>query len=243
LKGTESALNSIEIQIDRLLELGQQGMSDITGPEGRKAIAAEVEGIFTTILDVANTKEQGKYIFAGTATMESSLLPTPPLPPPPNDRLLPFTRSIGGADYRGNGGAIDLDISPIATVTTNLTGAWVFQGNGTANEDLFAAVRLLADGLQANNPADIKTAYDNIREIKNRVSVCTTTIGARQLSLENVGMNLGDFNETLQSIQNTYEAVDYPWAITQFAAEQSSQQAGLSILAKMGNYSLFDYIG
>jgi flagellar hook-associated protein 3 FlgL len=228
LKGTESALNDVEIQIDRLLELGQQGMSDIPGPKGREAMAAEVDGIFTIILDVSNTKEQGKYLFAGTKTT-----------------TLPFTRTATGAQYDGNGGLIDLDISPTATVTTNLTGEWVFQGGGAANEDLFAAVRMLSDAMLADPqvPGMMKQAYDNIREIKDRINVCLTTVGARSLSIDNTEMNLGNFNETLQSIQNTYEAVDYPTVATQFMAEQSAQQAGLSILAKMGRYSLFDYIG
>jgi flagellar hook-associated protein 3 FlgL len=230
LKGTESALNAVEIQIDRLLELGQQGLSDITGPEGRKAIAAEVDGIFTIILDVSNTKEQGKYLFAGTKTT-----------------TLPFTQTAAGAQYNGSDGLIDLDISPTATVTTNLTGEWVFQGGQGAgpNEDLFAAVRMLSDALLADPqvPGAIKQAYDDIREIKNRINVCLTTVGARSLSIDNIEINLGDFNETLQSIQNTYEAVDYPTVATQFLAEQSAQQASLSILAKMGSYSLFDYIG
>jgi len=239
LKGTESALNTVETQIDRLLELGQQGLSDVTGPKGREAIAAEVDGIFTIIFDVSNTKEQGKYIFGGTRT-----------------QTLPFTRTATGADYHGNTGNIDLDISSTTTVTTNLSGGWVFQGNvvetppgsgiwvpSNPNDDLFAAVRELSDGLIADNPAMIKHAYDNIREIKNRINVCLTVVGARELSIDSTETNLEDFNETLQSIQNTYEAPDYPWTITQMMAEMSSQQASLSVIAKMGRYSLFDYIG
>jgi flagellar hook-associated protein 3 FlgL len=243
LKGTESALNSIEIQIDRLLELGQQGLSDITGPRGREAQAAEVDGIFTILLDVSNTKEQGKYIFSGTKTQ------TLPFTAPGLPATIPPGGTGFGATYAGNDGLIDLDISPVTSVTTNLTGEWVFQGDissgggpGT-NQDLFAAVRKLSDGMKLDDRAMIEDAYNEIREIKNRINVCLTNGGARVLSLENTAYNLEDFNEALQSIQNTYEAVDYPWTITQFAAEQSAQQASLSIIAKMGRNTLFDYIG
>jgi flagellin-like hook-associated protein FlgL len=89
----------------------------------------------------------------------------------------------------------------------------------------------------------IKQAYDNIREIHARINVCLGTVGARHLQTENAGFNLGDMNQALQSIQNTYEAPDYPWVITQFVAEQSSQDAIFSTISRMGRNSLFDYIG
>jgi flagellin-like hook-associated protein FlgL len=147
--------------------------------------------------------------------------------------------------YAGNRGNIDLDISPTATVTTNLSGAYVFQGDTTMDPDadLFIAVTQLRDGLNTFDRDLIKQGYDNIREIKNRINGCLVTVGCRHLSIENTGTNLEDFNESLISLQNTYDGVDYPYTITQFVAEQSSQEAALSILAKMGRMNLFDYIG
>jgi flagellar hook-associated protein 3 FlgL len=246
LTGTEAALSSIDIQIDRLLELGEEGLSDLTASRGREAISAEVDVIRTVLLDLSNTKEQGKYIFAGTqtTTMPFTFNPGPFTWTVPNAPPVPDAVS-----YAGNLGNIDLDISPTASVTSNLSGELVFQGSRDASnnldpdQDLFIAVTQLRDGLASNDRALIDQAFNNIREIKNRINVCLTTVGSRHVQLENSATNLGDFNEALQSIQNTYEAPDYPWVITQFAAEQSSQQAALAVLSKMGKYSLFDYIG
>ncbi|MDR0498829.1 MAG: hypothetical protein LBH03_03710 [Holophagales bacterium] len=250
LTGTEAALNSVDIQIDRLLELGQHGLSDITGSTGREIIGIEVDVLRTVILDLSNTKEQGKYIFSGTktTTLPFTFNPGPfawtvPNPPPP------LPAALEAVTYDGNRGNIDLDVSPTASVTSNLSGELVFQGsrdganNLDPNQDLFIAVTQLRDGLLNNDHDLIKQAYDNIREIKNRINVCLTTVGSRQVQIENSATNLGDFNEALQSIQNTYEAPDYPWVISQFIAEQASQEASLSVLSKMGRYSLFDYIG
>ena len=238
LKGTEAAINSAIIQMDRLLELGQQGLSEVLGPRGREAIAAEVDVVRTVILDLSNTQEQGKYIFAGTAT-----------------RTLPFAFTAGphiwndplgnpnAVDYDGNLGAIDVNISPNSSITTNLTGSYVFQGNGGADEDIFIAVTMLRDGLQADDTDMIRQAYENLRAIKDRFNVCLTQVGSRQVQLDNSGMNLGDMNEMLQSIQNTYEAPDYPWVIHQFAAEQTAQEYAYAVLSRMGRNSLFDYLG
>jgi flagellar hook-associated protein 3 FlgL len=236
LKGTETALNTVDIQIDRLLELGQQGLNDLNANRGREAIAAEIDGILTLLYDVSNTKEQGKYIFSGTNTSTQSFT------------IDPITHSI---DYDGNLGNIDLAISSTATITSNLTGELVFQGSrdGGGNllpeQDLFIQVAGLRDALTAvpYNRADVEDAYNNIRVIKERVNVCLTTVGSRHVQIENSGTNLEDFNESLQSIQNAYDGLDYPWTISQWIAEENSQQAALSIIGRMGRYSLFDYIG
>jgi flagellar hook-associated protein 3 FlgL len=246
LTGTEAALSSIDIQIDRLLEIGQQGLSEITGEKGREAIAAEVGVLRTIIFDLSNTKEQGKYIFSGTKTT------TQPFALYPDGSYTwnnPPGANTQSAFYFGNNGEIDLDISSTATITSNLSGELVFQGSRDAsgnldpNQDIFNAITKLRDGLSQNDTALIQEAYDNIKEIKNRINVCLTTVGSRQVQIENSAETLGDFNEALESIQNTYEAPDYPWVISQWLAEQDSQQAALSVISKMGRNSLFDYIG
>jgi len=267
LKGTESALNAMNIQMDRLLELSEAAMSDLQAGRGRQAMAVEVDVLRTIILDLSNTKEQGKYLFAGTLTktMPFSLNPAPPvagnpsLPPPfstswtvPN----PAALVSGSHDpyqavfYDGNLGNIDLDLSPIATVTANLTGEYVFLGSRDLvtgdldpNQDIFIAITQLRDGMNTDDNELIKQAYKNLRAIKDRINVCLDQVGSRTVSIENTGFNLGDFTESLQAIQNTYDGLEYPRAITQMAAEQTSQQASLSILSKMGKLSLFDYIG
>jgi flagellar hook-associated protein 3 FlgL len=242
LKGTESALNTVVIQIHRLLELAEQGLSELTSPRGREAISAEVDGLRTIILDVANTKEQGKYIFAGTNTKTMPfLLDQAAYSFDPANDYLP-TDDV--TTYLGNANLIDLDISPTASITSNLTGQWVFQGeSGNPHEDIFVAVSQLRDGLINNDTELILKGYNNIRAIHDRINVCLTTVGARHTQIESLGFNLGDLNESLQSIQNVYEAVDYPLAASLFLAEQNSQQATYSVLSSLNKHSLFDYIG
>jgi len=249
LKGTESALNAVNIQLDRLLELSEAAMSDLQAGRGRDAMAAEVDILRTIILDLSNTKEQGKFIFSGTDTKTMpfsfedtyyNLWTVPNLPPPGTQPAV---------SYHGNLGNIDLDISPTTSVTTNLTGEYVFQGIRDSggdldpDQDIFIAITQLRDGMLNDDRDLIEQAYNNLRVIKDRVNVCLTQVGARTVSIENTSFNLGDFNESLVSIQNAYDGLDYPSTITKFTAEQTSQQASLSILSKLGRLSLFDYIG
>ena len=246
LKGTESALNSINTQMDRLLELAELGVSEITPEHGREATAAEVNGLLKILFDVGNTKEQGKYIFSGTNTATQPFGWRDPAPDPftliDPITLLPVDSVV---EYNGNLGNIDMDVSATASITTNLTGAYVFQGGTPPNpsQDIFTAVVRLREGLINDDTDQIRDAYNDIRAIKERINVCLATVGSRHVQLENSATNLEDFNEALQSIQNTYDGLNYPETYSKWGEEQTIQQAALATLAKMGGFSLFDYIG
>lgn len=228
LDATETNLGALNDGITRLLELGQQGLSDTTGTSGRPRLAQEVDGIRSNMLAISNSQSQGKYLFAGTRTT------TQPFSGP----------SAGPITYAGDAGRITLDVSVGATVDTNLTGDRVFFGSGGQGSatDLFQAVTDLRDGLNTNNRTLIQSAYDNLQAIQGRVSDLATEVGGRQASLEQLKDSLGSFNLSLQAIQNTYEAVDYPEAIVDYGKEETSQQAALSTLAKTNAQNLFDYI-
>src|SRR5512145_376488 len=89
LASSETALSSLNDAATRLLEIGEQGLSDTTTASGRGSIAEEVDGILDNVLSLANTQAQGKYLFAGTRTT-----------------TVPFTDSAGTIVYAGDGQAI-----------------------------------------------------------------------------------------------------------------------------------------
>lgn len=229
LQASETSLDTLSDGIARLLELGQQGLSDTTGVSGRPRLAQEVDGLRSNFLSISNTQSGGKYLFAGTRTT------TQPFSGP----------SAGPIGYAGDTAGIDLDVSVGAAITTNLTGDRVFFGPGGQGSatDLFQAVTDLRDGLNTSNRALIQSAYDNLQSIHSRIQDLTTELGGRQASLEQLEESLGSFNLSLQSIQNTYESLDYPEAITAYGREDTAQQAALSTLAKANRQNLFDYLG
>jgi flagellar hook-associated protein 3 FlgL len=231
LKTTEDALSQVNNEITRLLELGQQGLSDTTGASGRANIASEVDGIRTNLLAIGNMQAQGKYVFSGTRTT------TQPFSGP----------SAGPITYAGDGNTIDLDVSLGTTVSTNFPGDEVFFGGpavtaqGTST-DLFQQVTDLRDGLLNNNTAQIQTAYNNLQTILQRINAQTTQVGGRQASLDQLSDAVSSFTLSLQSIKGTYEDLDYPDAITKYSTDQTTQSAAMSVLAKANNQNLFNFL-
>lgn len=229
LSTTETALSSLNESITRLLELGQQGLSDTTSTAGRTAISHEVDGLRTNILSISNTQAQGKYIFAGTRTT------TQPFSGP----------AAGPIAYAGDSNRIDLDVAMSTSVSTNLTGDEVFFGSGgqLSATDLFQQVTDLRDGLTTNNRAQIQTAYDNLKTILGRVNDQMTDLGGRQASLDQLRDSIEGYNLSLQTIQGSYQDLDYAEAITDYSQAETAQQASLSVLAKANNLNLFNYLG
>ncbi len=229
LQGAETAVGSVTDQVGQLLVLGQQGLSDLTGASGRAALASTVDGIRTNLAALANTQIQGKYIFAGSLTTTR-----------------PFTLPAAGtATYNGNSATVMLDVSTSDSVGMNLPGDQVFLGSGGSGSatDLFQAVTDLRDGLNANNSAQIQTAYDNLKNILGTVTQAQTEIGGRTSRLNDLKDILSAQSLSLQGMQNTLQDTNYPQAITQLTSDQTVQSATLSALGKTNQTNLFDYLG
>lgn len=229
LQGAESALGSITNDLTRILEIGQQALSGTNAGIPRSNLAKEVDGLRSNFITLANTQEQGKYIFSGTTTL-----------------TVPFSGPAAGPIvYAGNAGLITLDVAASTSVDTNIPGDALFFGPGGQGSatDLFQQVTDLRDGMVSNNTAQIQAAYTNIQALMSRLTSVQTDLGGRQASILSLKEDLATYNLTLQGIQNTVEDTDYPDAITRFSGGQTAQQVTLSSLAKVGKTNLFDFIG
>ena len=229
LQSSEGVVSSVTNTVTSLQELAQQGLNGTTGPSGRAAIATQVDSILTNLLSLANTKVQGKYLFAGRQTQ------TQPFSGP----------AAGPITYAGDGGLINLDVAVGTSVTTNLPGDALFFGTGGQGSatDLFQAVTDLRDGLNADNTAQIQTAYNNLKSILGTFSQAQTDLGGRQSGLMDLQSILSGFNLTLQGLQNKVQDTNYPETLTQLSSDTTVQSATLSTLAKANQQSLFNYLG
>jgi flagellar hook-associated protein 3 FlgL len=226
LTSSEDVVAAAITNIERLQELAANGSS---------ASAPEIDSIRTSLLGLANTQVQGKYIFAGTNTQGTAAHP------------LPFEDAAppaGPINYWGNGSSINLSVSATTSVTTNLPGDTVFFGAGGqgSTTDVFKAVTDLRDGFATNNNALVATATANLQSSLNSLIKARTDIGGRQSQLMNLKDTLSGFNVTLLGLQNNEQSTDYPQAATEFSSDQTIQSASLSVLAKANKTNLFDYL-
>jgi len=227
LQATERNLTGISDNLMRLQEMTATSLGASTTDSMRQAQVPEMKSILTNMLALANAQDQGKYLFSGTKTDTK-----------------PFaSASVSPTAYLGDSNAIAVDVSLGASVTTNLTGDKVFLGSGAPNTDLFQQVSLLIEGLgPPSNLAQIQSASTNIETIFSGIQDQLAEVGGRQAALTQMKTTMGDMNTSLQSIQESYEAVDYPTALANYQKESITQQAALNMLARSNTQNLFNFL-
>ena len=228
LQETEQVTSTLTEGLMRLGELAARAQDPTLTAGARAAMGAEIDGIRTNFISYANTKAQGKYLFAGSRT-----------------QTIPFSGPAAGPIvYAGDSNAISVDVGPSRSVDTNVAGDTLFFGAGGQGSatDLFQQVTDFRDAINTNNIPAMQTAITNLNTIFDQVGVVTTDIGGRQNSLLQLKDTLETFNLTLQGVQNSVEDLDYPKAITDFTNAQTAQSATLSTLARVNQKNLFDYL-
>lgn len=225
---TETVLSSANDLMMRLGELATQGLGTSNTAASRNAIADEVEALRTSLIQLANTEVEGKYLFSGAMT-----------------GTVPFADPTGTAvSYQGDSTSIQLNIGASSQVTTNFPGDQVFQGNTTpAGLDIFQVVTNLRDHLRANDPTSIQADMADITTSEGQLLAFIVKSGAQQTAMDQAKANLGNFNLTLSGVKASFEETDYPSTMVAFNAEDVSQKAALSAMAKNGRQNLFDYLG
>jgi flagellar hook-associated protein 3 len=78
-------------------------------PASREATAKEVEAMLEQVLQIANTRIDGRYVYSGHLT-----------------RIQAFNTSTNGTEYMGDRGAIEMELDVASRITSNLIGGDIF---------------------------------------------------------------------------------------------------------------------
>ncbi len=223
MQTADSVLSSVVTALQRAISLGVQGANGTLSDGNRAAIATEVRGIQSQLLNLANTSYQGNFIFAGTATQTT-----------------PFVldaSSPSGVRYDGNLGVNQVTVGSNLSVQSNLPGSDLFSAAGN---DMFKAIQDLITGL------DTGTGIDNA---VTAVGSAYTELGRQRVFYGNA-MNQLDAQQTdetsqltqLKLQQNTVGGADLTAVIGDLTTAQTSHEATLAAISHVGQSNLFDYL-
>ncbi len=222
LSTANSTLDSVVTALQRAVSLGTEGANGTLSDSDRADIAAELTGIQSQLVSLANTSYQGQYIFAGTANTQ------------------PFVLSSGsssGVSYVGNQGTNSVTIGTGYSLQTNLPGSQVF--NGT-NADVFQAINDLITGLQNN--AGIAGAVQEIGSALNYVTAQQTFYGNALDQTQAQQSYLSGEQVSISQQQNAVSAADPTKVASQVSSDQIAQNATISAIADLPQQTLFDYL-
>jgi flagellin-like hook-associated protein FlgL len=178
MEASDFAMQHASDLAQKAISASLKGLSDTVGPEGRKALAAEVDGLLKEAIDVANTRHTDRYIFSGFTTNIVPYTTTHTDPTDPN--------KITGIEYKGTNinypppqsplfQPIHRDVGPGETITVNIDGYATFH-------NLLQTLINVRDALENNQTVAQPTTDANLTGNLNTSTTVPITTSAVILS-------------------------------------------------------------
>jgi flagellar hook-associated protein 3 FlgL len=223
MQNADSTLSSVVTVLQRAITLGTEGANGTLNSTDREAVAAEVQGIQSQLVNLANLSYQGNFVFAGTATQTAPY-------------VLDST-SPSGVRYVGNSEVNTVTVGDHVSVQTNLPGSQLFSSGGT---DMFQSIQDLITSLQSNTNisnavGEVSAAYQNVNSQRVFYGNAVNQLNSQQTFLS---------SETTQlaSQQNTLGGADLSKVITDLTTAETARQASLEAISQTEQTNLFDFL-
>lgn len=217
---TESNFSQMSDLLQRAREIAVYGSNSTISPEMKNNMAAEVRQLIDQAVQVGNTKFNGQYLFAGTAT---TTVPFTVVGNPPTS-----------VTYNGNAGLIDRQIDTNARVAVNVPG-------NTALGDSFTALiglhtRLTTPGADASlSLGDFDTAMNTVLQQRGQ-------FGAKVDRFERTRFEKEETQLQKKSLISAAEDIDVVETITKLKAQEATYEAALMSTARVIQPSLLQFL-
>jgi len=219
----DSTLSSVTTALQRAISLGVEGANGTLNDSDRAAIAAELSGIQSELISLANVSYQGQFIFAGTAQTQP---------------FVADSSSSSGVDYKGNPDTNQVAIGAGFNLQVNLPGSQVFLGSGG---NVFQSIQDLITAMQNNS--GISDAVTEVTNASNWISEQRVFYGNAMNQTNSQSTYLSSEKTGLAQQENDISAADIASVATQFSADQTEASAALDAIGRLSQMgSLFDYL-
>ncbi|RAT08459.1 flagellar biosynthesis protein FlgL, partial [Bacillus cereus] len=215
LTQTENTLQGVFKSLTRADQLTVQALNGTNSEKELKAIGAEIDQILKQVVYLANTKEQGRYIFGGDSAEKPPFTEDGTYQGGPNDVNWQLNDGYELKAFR-NGEAL---LSPVIKTLKQMSEA-MQKGDQKALQPLLGENKKNLDG------------------IINR----TTEVGSTMNTMETFKTILSEQNLALQENRKEIEDVDLAVAISDLAYINATYEATLKAVSTMSKTSILDYM-
>ncbi|HZG56545.1 flagellar hook-associated protein FlgL [Paenibacillus sp.] len=209
--------------LQRVRELAVKGASATNPDTAMESIRIEVDEMYKQLVDIGNSKFNGKYVFNGQLT---------------NEKPYPDT---GASGVDTDSGDLIYELGPGLKMPTNITGQEAF-GASTDADNVFRLIEQLSADLANNDHDAVSGAIDQIDARMNKLLEARSEVGARVNRIELVQGRLNDIGINLENLQSKTEDADMTEVITKLKMGENVYQAALSTGAKLIQPSLVDFL-
>ena len=225
IQAADSALSNVVSSLTQAVSLGTQGANGTNNSADLQSIAAQVQGILSSVIAQANTSYSGAYLFGGTASSA---------PPYAAD-----SSSSNGYTYNGNNDSNSVAVGDDMSVQVNLPGSQIFSN---ASNNVIGSLSSLISALQSGNTSDISSATTAVGSALSYVSQQRVLYGNAESQLNSQETFLQQETVTLASQQNSLVGVDMAQAATELSQAETQNSATLAVAAKVLPQTLLNYL-
>jgi flagellar hook-associated protein 3 FlgL len=222
----DSALSNVVSSLTQAVSLGTEGANGTNNTSNLQALAEQVQGILTSVVNQANTSYGGTYLFGGTASTQ---------PPYTAD-----SSSSSGYTYNGNNDTNSVAVGDQTSVAINLPGSQLFSNAAT---NVLGTLSSLVSALQSGNSSTISSATTAVSSAIDYVNQQRVFYGNAETQLNSQESYLQQETVSLTSQASSLVDVNMTQAATELSQAETANSAALAAAAKVLPNSLINYLG
>lgn len=230
---TDTMISQAGDVMQRVKELTVKASTGTNPQEAMDAIKSEMVELKKQLVDIANSKLNGKYVFNGEMFDQ-----------------IPFDTTAPGFDAKAvttDAATVQYALGGNLTVGISLTGNEVFGAAdspaGTTNDNVFSVMdRIISSLNPPANQAVSSAELSNIEGSYDRMLNARAQVGAKVNRVELMTSRMADFKLSLTDMQSKVEDADLEQVLIDSTTAQNIYEASLSVGAKVISRSLVDFL-
>lgn len=233
LEFNDTVMNQAGEVVQRLRELTVKGSTGTNPQSALDSINEEVQQLKEQLIDISNSKLNGKYIFNGeTYDVKPYEFPT---------NLDGSFDTSNAASIVTDKGKINFIVGESVQLPINVNGNEVF-GTETEEDNLFVTVNNIMKALTEGDTEELSKQLDNIDTRMNKMLAIRSELGAKTNRVDLMMGRLDDLNINLTDLQAKVEDADYAELAIKSKIQENIYNASLSAGAKIISPSLVDFL-
>ncbi|HUP04082.1 MAG TPA: hypothetical protein VMU19_08835 [Bryobacteraceae bacterium] len=235
LQSADTALQTAVQAVQNASTLAAEGATSTSTATARVALAEQVSGLMQTLVGIANTTYNGRYIFSGDDDSSAAY-------------QLDATQTNGVLQVSASSSTRMIQDGAGTTIAVARTAQQIFDakdssGNNTAG-NVFAAVNSLLTALTNNDQAGISQAASSLQSAGQYLNQQLAFYGEAEDRVTAAAGLAQKFQTQQQSKLSNLQDADIPTVATELTQAQVEQQASLSAEAGIQQQrNLFSYLG
>jgi flagellar hook-associated protein 3 FlgL len=224
VQSANAALSSVVTSLTKVLSLGTEGANGTNSTADLQALAAQVQGILSSVVSEANTTVGGSFLFGGTSV------------------TTPYTAdssSPTGYSYNGNSDTNSVQVGDQTQIQVSLSGSQVFSNS---SNNVLGSLSSLANALQSGNKSQIETATAAVTSAIGFVGQQQVFYGNAENQLNSQETFLQQDTVSLASQENNLVGVNEATAATNLSQAETDTNAAMAAVAKVLPNSLLNFL-